>query len=386
MLHRLPRLACAAGATGVLAGCAAQTSSRRAAAAAATDDSQQRSRRLDGRPSADLLQFGIGDIPRESYKEHFADAYNAAAVSNHERRTAQQPTHGTDEAQRRVRQSIARHLMRKLGYADEELLLLGDDVLRMQGVRSPFQRAALAEGESVLDLGSGFGTDAFLASMKVGERGRVTGLDISAEEVQCASNRAQEKDLAQRCSFVVGDMEHLPMGPSEYDCVISNGGFCLCPDKRAAFQEIHRVLKPGGKMVMNFVTHHQQMHGVWWGELIADGVRRWQANAPDQGHLEAAALAAGFDTAGIRFAPVCGIDESLYSDEVYLNPENFLDIESFRRSDSTFTLATEDEIDAAVARVQEMHADGSLSSWFKQQEQVREEIGQTTNLYLTKSE
>ena len=154
-----------------------------------------------------------------------------------------------DDPERRVRQGIARLLMAKLGYTEEDLLLLGDDVLRMQGVNSPFTRAALGKGEAVLDLGSGFGIDAFLAASKVGEQGRVTGLDISASEVRCATERVAQKGLpTDRCHFIVGDMEQLPMGEAVFDVVISNGGFCLCPDKERSFREIYRVLKPGGRI------------------------------------------------------------------------------------------------------------------------------------------
>merc|ERR1711865_901252 len=75
------------------------------------------------------------------------------------------------------------------------------------------------------------------------------GLDISASEVRCATERVAQKGLpADRCHFIVGDMEQLPMGEAVFDVVISNGGFCLCPDKERSFREIYRVLKPGGRI------------------------------------------------------------------------------------------------------------------------------------------
>eukprot|EP01047_Picozoa_sp_COSAG01_P005214 COSAG01_NODE_176_length_22957_cov_72.262096_21_plen_130_part_00 len=126
-----------------------------------------------------LQDFGRGPSPGETYKRQFADAYDVAALRC-AAGTAVAPRSGydgegevdLDDDALRVRQGIARLLMGKLGYSEQELLALGRDVLRMQGVSSPFPWAALSGGESVLDLGSGFGIDVFLASMKVGERGR----------------------------------------------------------------------------------------------------------------------------------------------------------------------------------------------------------------------
>merc|ERR1711865_686393 len=179
------------------------------------------------------------------YKDHFTDAYNTASKRHATGRKQSSP----DDAQLRVRRGIAKYLMCKLGYTAEELALVSEDVTRTQGVKSPFPAAALQPGEAVVDLGSGFGIDVFLAASKVGAHGSVTGLDLSAEEVRCASVRAEQRG-ASNARFVVGDMEALPMPPATVDCVISNGGFCLCPNKRVAFGQIHKVLRAGGRMAI----------------------------------------------------------------------------------------------------------------------------------------
>eukprot|EP00747_Dinoflagellata_sp_TGD_P048354 gnl/TRDRNA2_/TRDRNA2_145562_c1_seq2.p1 gnl/TRDRNA2_/TRDRNA2_145562_c1~~gnl/TRDRNA2_/TRDRNA2_145562_c1_seq2.p1 ORF type:complete len:390 (-),score=61.84 gnl/TRDRNA2_/TRDRNA2_145562_c1_seq2:174-1343(-) len=197
--------------------------------------------------------YGLGDIPSTAYKAHFSEAYDVAAAKS-AANVARRLTQGDAEptADRRVRLGIARHLMTKLGYTDEELDLIGEDVLRMQGVKSPFDNAELRRDERVLDLGSGFGSDAFLAAAKVGPNGSVTGIDLSAEEVAKASARAQERGLQPvHCRFLQADMESLPIEAESMDVVISNGGFCLCPNKRASFQEVHRVLRPGGRMAIS---------------------------------------------------------------------------------------------------------------------------------------
>ena len=157
---------------------------------------------------------------------------------------------------------------------------------------------------------------------------------------------------------------------------------------RAACKEWHRVLKPGGKLVINFVTHRQQKDGVWWGELVPDAIAAWQAKAPDQKDIEAALCAAGFAKEHVTFEAVTPLradtTESLYNDAVYMDPNNFLDIEEFRRSDSTFALSTDDEIAAAVQRVRTMRDEKTLNAWFLEKEKVRRSIGMTTNAYAIK--
>jgi len=206
-----------------------------------------------------LGNYGLGDIPTTAYKAHFTDAYDSAAsqsAANVARRSDQIKVRGSHAieslADLAIRHKIAIHLMAKLGYTEHELEFLGDDVLRMQGVCSPFHVAKLTDGETVLDLGSGFGTDAFLAAAKVGPKGRVLGVDLSAEEVQRAQSRAQERGLDKNnCTFLQADMENLPLNACSIDVVMSNGGFCLCPNKSVAFEEVHRVLKPGGRCAIS---------------------------------------------------------------------------------------------------------------------------------------
>jgi len=98
----------------------------------------------------------------------------------------------------------------------------------------------------VLDLGSGLGVDSFIAAERAGEEGSVLGLDISKGEVIHARKRAKARGVDDRVSFEVGDMEQIPADDSSVDVVISNGAFCLAPNKKKAFAEIFRVLKPGG--------------------------------------------------------------------------------------------------------------------------------------------
>lgn len=211
--------------------------------------SSQQSRCETTRPSFSPDLFG-DDIPSQ-YKSHFTQAYDAQAgrggeAANVAKRNVEHSGDGE------IRAKIAWTLMTRLGYTEEELKLVGaQDMLRMQGVGSPFPLACIETGDTVLDLGSGFGIDAFLAAEKAGQHGHVIGIDLSAEEVQKARTRLAERGLAGgRCEFLEGDMEKLPFKDEMFDVVISNGGFCLVPDKKRAFEEIYRVLRPGGRFAV----------------------------------------------------------------------------------------------------------------------------------------
>jgi len=189
------------------------------------------------------------DIP-SAYKTHFTQAYDAQAAKGGEGANVAK-RHAHREGDVEVRTAIAQTLMERLGYTKEELELVGEyDVLKMQGVGSPFPLARIEHGDKVLDLGSGFGVDAFLAAEKAGPSGEVVGIDLSQEEVHRACARAEERNLQGRCSFLKADMEQLPFPDATFDVVISNGGFCLVPDKERAFNEIFRVLKPGGRFAV----------------------------------------------------------------------------------------------------------------------------------------
>lgn len=106
----------------------------------------------------------------------------------------------------------------------------------------------------MLDLGSGLGVDSFIAAHRVGKNGRVVGLDIAKNEVKHAAKRAEARGISDYVSFVNADMEKMPFENNEFNAIISNGAFCLAPNKKAAFAEIFRVLKPGGRMSVSTST------------------------------------------------------------------------------------------------------------------------------------
>jgi arsenite methyltransferase len=121
------------------------------------------------------------------------------------------------------------------------------------GVANPFALGKLQRGEHVLDVGSGAGSDSLVAAQMVGAEGSVTGLDMTPEMLRKARAAAAEMG-ATNVTFVEGEAESLPFEDENFDVVISNGVIDLTPDKDAVFSEIHRVLRPGGRIQIADVT------------------------------------------------------------------------------------------------------------------------------------
>lgn len=133
-------------------------------------------------------------------------------------------------------------------YEDEWLAGVPEDVLAsFAGTGNPFSMGALAPGERVVDLGCGAGIDSFIAARQVGPSGAVLGIDMTPEMIDKAEAAAVGAGLTQ-LNFRRGLLEDLPVNDGWADVAISNGVLNLCPDKSAAYREIHRVLRPGGRL------------------------------------------------------------------------------------------------------------------------------------------
>jgi arsenite methyltransferase len=122
-------------------------------------------------------------------------------------------------------------------------------VERFVGIGNPFLIHWPAQGDRVLDVGSGCGFDSYVASLLVGERGRVVGLDLTPEMVDVARHASRSWRF-DNVEFREGSVEELPFSDGDFDLVISNGVLNLVPDKDAAFRELARVLRPGGRFVV----------------------------------------------------------------------------------------------------------------------------------------
>lgn len=139
-----------------------------------------------------------------------------------------------------------RPLAKRLGYEDAVVLLLPDRAVEsFAGIGNPFSLRRLPPGERVVDMGSGAGFDSFIAARQVGSGGAVIGVDMTPEMLEKARETALELGLSH-VEFREGLAEALPVPDVWADAVISNGVINLCADKKKVFEEIRRVLRPGG--------------------------------------------------------------------------------------------------------------------------------------------
>jgi arsenite methyltransferase len=139
--------------------------------------------------------------------------------------------------------------------SDEVYSIMADDYTKLEGYNPdadlglgcgiPTEFAKMKEGDTVLDLGSGAGNDAFVARRIVGEKGKVIGVDFSEAMLQKARINAEKLNL-NNVEFRLGDIDNLPISGERIDVVLSNCVLNLVPDKAKVFSEIFRVIKQGG--------------------------------------------------------------------------------------------------------------------------------------------
>lgn len=210
-------------------------------------------------------------------------------------------TQVADEPDHAFHFATGRTLALRLGYPVAQLDAIPAGALEsFAGVGYFLDLAAIGAGETVLDLGSGSGTDTFLAAAQTGPTGRVVGVDMTAAQLAKAGRLTAAAGIGN-VEFREARIEHLPVEDSSVDCVISNGVINLAPDKELVFRAAAAALRPGGRLALaDIVTASQLPEGVTCDAAL------WAAcigGAAQREHYLAMIEAAGFHLETVRDNP-----------------------------------------------------------------------------------
>jgi ubiquinone/menaquinone biosynthesis C-methylase UbiE len=159
-------------------------------------------------------------------------------------------------------------MSRKIGYSEAEVSSVPAGCNLGLGCGNPTGLATLKAGETVLDLGSGPGFDCFLAAQKVGAEGKVIGVDMTPEMIDQARSNARKNNY-HNVEFRLGEIENLPLADASVDAVISNCVINLSPEKGQVFDEIWRVLKPGGRFIISDIVLNRELPEVVKNSILA---------------------------------------------------------------------------------------------------------------------
>jgi ubiquinone/menaquinone biosynthesis C-methylase UbiE len=193
---------------------------------------------------------------------------------------------------------MGRDLAERLGYPPDQLDRVPTEAMEsFAGVGYYFDLAGIEEGDDVLDLGSGSGTDVFVAAVHVGEAGSVTGLDMTDRQLEKARSLRDAEGL-ENVSFERGYIEDVPFEDGTFDVVISNGVINLSPNKSQVFEEASRVLVPGGRLAIADIISEEVMP-----ESIKNDEDLWAAcigGAEQIDRYTSTIEAAGFSVTDVR--------------------------------------------------------------------------------------
>jgi len=236
-----------------------------------------------------------------------ADARSLVDAERLEAEVKEMYRHVAREEEAELHFEVGRGLAARLGYPPELLDAIPVEALAsFAGVGYHFDLATLEAGEHVLDLGSGSGTDVFVAAIQVGGRGRAVGIDFTDEQVAKAT-RLRDRDGFSQIEFVEAAIDAVPFEDETFDVVISNGVINLSPVKGRVFAEAARVLKPGGRLAIADIVSGRPLK-----ERTRRDVELWAAciagAIPRRSYVET------IETVGLQVREVRGNDYNFISD------------------------------------------------------------------------
>lgn len=197
-------------------------------------------------------------INKEEIKFKVRDNYKKIALNKKSTMCCNGKTE-TDDITKNILKDIAENnnrIAESIGYKVEDLDSLPENLNLGLGCGNPIEFAKLKHGETVLDLGSGPGFDAYLASKEVGPEGHVIGVDMLIEMIE--RSRENLKNYSN-IEFRLGEIENLPLADNSVDCIISNCVINLSTDKQRVYDECVRVLKPGGRLCVSDIININQL-------------------------------------------------------------------------------------------------------------------------------
>lgn len=192
--------------------------------------------------------------------EHFIQSVDAEAL---EQKVKKMYKDVAERPKEEFHFEMGREMAERLGYPSDVLDHVPPEAIdSFAGVGYYFHYTNLQAGESVVDLGSGSGMDAFFAAHIVGENGRVVGIDMTDEQLAKANNLRDSSEI-NNVSYLKGYIQSTPCKEESFDAVISNGVVNLAPDKEEVFKEVARLLKPGGRLSLaDIVTETKLPEGI----------------------------------------------------------------------------------------------------------------------------